>query len=151
MYSVLDGKTNALTGAEMYRLADTYAGDLGALARMPLQRFHRRIASIPFRTDAQIFTGPEEQNDEGLKRPAMLLKEPALDCKKKNLLMGAWAKQNGVPFRFVAISEKRNGKIHHVMTQLLLNGQWTNADATLPTDRIGGAKPGVTRAMELLR
>jgi len=141
-----------LTGRRMYQFAENFSSDLGELARLPLPDFFMRVADIPYESDDDLFPGSESVEVNA--RPAYLLDRsifPALDCKKKSILMGAWARENGIPFRFLAVSELPTRRVHHVFADLNLPaGGWTTADATFPHYRLGQGFP-LTFATELAR
>lgn len=136
----------------MYQFAENFSSDLGGLACYPFPDFFSRVAEIPYQSDDDLFAdvpGIVEVNA----RPALLLNRrifPALDCKKKAILIGAWAHANGVPFRFLAVSEMPDQVVHHVFADVDLGDGWKTADATLPHYRIGQAFP-LTFATELQR
>lgn len=123
----------------MYRLIEKFHRDLGALAALSPEEFFNLVRLIPYRRD--------ERGREVVARPGLLLKEfPALDCKKKAILICAWARCNGIPFRLVACSERPDKKIHHVFPQIRVSGKVRNLDATYAKYRIGQKKDRVTRA-----
>jgi len=123
------------TGAEMYNLVDRTAADINGLSKVPLCDYFNLIKNIPYRRDIK----PREI----IARPKHLFKfkNAGLDCKKKSLLIAAWAKQNKIPFRFVATSRRPDKRVHHVFPQILLSGQYINVDATYPYNRINQKKP----------
>lgn len=123
-----DGKEGA--GRQMYALARRFCADLGSLGGAGAQEFFEFVRRIPYVADDVRFP---DRVIELLGRPRHLLDRrifPALDCKKKSLLIGAWAERNGVPYRFVAVSHSPTKRIHHVFPQLDLGNGWVNADAT---------------------
>jgi len=132
------------TGAEMYRLVDQTAADINGLSKIPLCDYFDLIKNIPYRRDIK----PREI----IARPRHLLKfrNAGLDCKKKSILLASWAKQNKIPFRFVATSKRKDRRVHHVFPQILLSGQYINVDATYPHNRINENKP-VTKIIILRR
>lgn len=133
----------AQTGRSMHGLVQRFAGDLGALCKLTLPQFYDLVRAIPYQRDTR--------GQEWTVRPGLLLKEfPEMDCKKKAILIASWAKCNGIPFRFLSVSERRDGKIHHVFSQLFINGQWLNVDATYPRYKLFQKKTGITRA-EILK
>lgn len=124
----------------MYRMVRYGAegNDLGELAKMPLPSFFNKVRSIPYKRDIK--------GRETVARPSLLLKEfPALDCKKKAILMGAWCHANGVPFRFIAVSENPSRRFHHVFLLAKIGNQWRPIDATYPHYKLFEKKPRVTR------
>lgn len=138
----------------MYHFAQDYAEDLGGLRRLPFRAWYDRVKSIPYRSDDELF--PEEPGRvvEVVARPSYLLNRrmfPALDCKKKSILCGAWAAANGRPFCFLAVSQIPSKQIHHVLPVIDFDGRGFNmTDATFPDYHIGPNDP-ITYAEELPR
>jgi len=127
------------TGREMYRLVEMghAANDLGELAKMPLPSFYSKVKNIPYKRDVK--------GTETIARPRLLLTEfPALDCKKKAILMAAWFRANGIPFKFIAVSENPSRKFHHVFVIAKVSGKWRNVDATYSKYNLFEKKPRVT-------
>ncbi len=137
----------------MYRFSEDYADDLGFNSSLPFDVWHARVCAIPYRSDDEIFPVSENGVVEVVARPAYLLDPsiwPALDCKKKAILVGAWCKKNNVPYVYVASSEYPSREIHHVLPVIFDGNRWVTADATLPGYKIGQGFP-VTRVEELQR
>lgn len=143
------------TAREMYRLALQYWQDLDqyGLLDVDLKTFFNRVRRIPYREDPK--------GEELTARPAHLLDRgrwPALDCKKKAILIGAYLVAHGYSpangrkgenlFRFVTISEKSDKVPHHILTQAFMDGKWKNLDPTYPEYRIFEGKEGATLAEE---
>jgi hypothetical protein len=143
------------TGRRMYQLVRDYAGDLrGAFIRqgnkvrplssLSLPEMHDLVRKLPYKRD--------DEPVEVVGRPARILKLPALDCKKKGVLLGAWFTLHGYSplrqWRFVASSRRPDGKIHHVFPQVKRAGTWRNVDATYESDRLFA--PKTVTAMEVL-
>lgn len=143
-----------LTGRYMYHYAEKFCGDLGGLRALPFPAWYDRVKSIPYRSDDELF--PEEAGRvvEVVARPALLLSRrvfPALDCKKKSILCGAWAAANRRPFAFLAVSEIPSREVHHVFPVIDYDGRgFRTADATFPQYKIGDVFP-ITYAEELPR
>lgn len=138
------------TGKEMHRLIRNYSADLHSIyvrkngqlvpfSSLSLMDAFDLIRRIPYRRDVKPI--------EVISRPNGILKNAPLgmDCKKKAILIAAYLKERGIPFRLIASSRKRNRRIHHVFPQLNFAGKWMNADATYPHYRLFQQKP-VTRA-----
>lgn len=132
------------TGRAMARLVSRYASDLDhiigvyrgkrmRLSDFPALAFFDFVRRIPYRRDVPRI--------EVVGRPARLLSGElrGLDCKKKSVLIAAWAKRNYVPYRFVAVSRRKDKRFHHVFPQLYLGG-WVNFDATYAHYRPGDRK-----------
>lgn len=130
-----------LTGRQMYHLAETYARDLDGLENLPFPDFYDRVKSIPYESDDERFPGVVL---EVVARPKYLLDRnvfPRLDCKKKSILIGAWATANGCPFSFLAVSELPSKEVHHVFPIINYGEGWKTADATFPDFEIGQKFP----------
>lgn len=141
------------TGRMMYHFAEAYRGDIGPSRFARLPSWFAEVSRIPYKSDDEIFPSDAGEVVEVVARPRHLLNRkiwPALDCKKKAILMGAWAACNGIPFAFVAVSENPDKVIHHVLPFLCVDGEWISADATLPEYELGQAFP-FTKAEELTR
>jgi hypothetical protein len=145
------------TGRRMYALA-ALSGDLSSiyihdksrpvpLSRLPLPRFYNLVRRIPYRRD--------DNPVEVVARPKYLIERArgGLDCKKKAVLLGAWFNANGYrplkDWRFVAMSSKPSGSIHHVFPQINLSGEWRNADATYKYMRL--LQPKRVTSFEVLK
>lgn len=137
------------TMAKMAQLVCDYSGDLKGEARQGLPLFFERVRAIPYVEDFEAYA--EFPKTELVARPKYLMDRelfPKLDCKKKAILLAAWARENGHPWRFVAVCEDGSGIAHHVFPQILVGGEWKNADATFPWYEFGELKPNVTHAWE---
>ncbi len=122
----------------MYSLVRAFASDLGPLARLPLPQFFDVVRKLPYVRDIR--------GSEVVARPALILKEfPAIDCKKKAILIASYLQLNGIPFRFVASSIRKDKRIHHVFTQGNFSGEWRNVDPTYRHYRLFEPKPGLTK------
>ena len=130
-------------GREMHRAVRAHSADLGKLAGLGLEEFFAMVRNIRYADDESLFATSSVELTPG---PQTILRMPAIDCKKKAILMASWAKENGVPFRFVAVCEDGTGIAHHVFVQFPGLLHWKNIDATLPEYRIGDDKPLVTHA-----
>lgn len=123
----------------MYRMVEQFHGDIGGMAGRPLAEFFGYVKQLPYQRD--------KRGSETVARPALLLSEfLALDCKKKAILIAAWCKANGIPYRFIACSERPDKMIHHVFPQAAIGKKWRNLDATYSKYRLFQKKPGLTRA-----
>lgn len=127
----LDSKDQ--TGKEMYRLIDQYSGDIDyilvngtPLSSLNLFDYFDVVKRIPYRRDIQ--------GIEVVSRPAKIFnnKSVGMDCKKKSILISAYLKRRGIPFRLVASSKRPDRRIHHVFPQMKIDGKWHNMDATYP-------------------
>jgi len=133
------------TGRAIYYCA-TFYNDLGSLLDLSLKDFFNTVKKMPYIED--------QIDSEVVARPKYLLdqeKFPALDCKKKSVLIGAWLNAHNMPWRLVAISEKPNKNIQHVFPQALINNEWLSVDPTYPEYSLFMPKPQATAAEELPR
>ncbi|MFA5235077.1 MAG: transglutaminase domain-containing protein [Sulfurimonas sp.] len=119
------------TGIEMYRLIDQYAGDIDyikvrgiPLSEFSLFEFFNFVKNIPYRQDIkgiEVVSRPEKIIDK---------KSVGMDCKKKSILISAYLKNRGIPFRLIASSKRPDKRIHHVFPQMKIDNEWQNMDAT---------------------
>jgi len=136
-----------LTGRYMYHFATDFASDLGGLRALPFPSFYSRVQDIPYRSDDELF--PEDQGRivEVVARPGLLMNRrifPRLDCKKKSILIGCWARCRGLRYRFVAVDDTGRG-VSHVFAEVEESpGAWVSMDCTLPgLFRPGSPMPNV--------
>jgi len=139
-------RSRVQTGKAIYKSASKYYRDLGYHLDDSLHSFFSYVKNIPYKEDP---TGTEI-----VSRPKYLLQGTAvfegMDCKKKAVLIGAWAEAHGVPWRLLAVSERKDKQIHHVFPQLKINGEWKTVDATYPDYQLFMPKK-ITAGEELLR
>lgn len=134
----------------MYLAATEYAADIAPYAGWPFSAWFDFVRLIPYESDEERFP---ERVIELVPRPAYLLDRdlfPKIDCKKKAILVGAWAHLRGLPFRFLAVSSRGDRAIHHVFPQIDFGDGWVTVDATFPEFAIGQPYD-VTYAAELER
>jgi hypothetical protein len=128
-------KSKDQTGAAMYKMTKETAPDLlkinviykgkkRNLGKMPLITFFDFVRNIKYRVDPK----PREI----LARPFHSVKnrKSGIDCKKKAILIGAWAELKKIPWRFVATSKRPDKRLHHTYTEYNLSGKWCPMDAT---------------------
>lgn len=140
------------TMAEMVRMVKSYPEDLAALfgRGVGLYPFFDAVKAVPYGEDLALYG---RGDSELVARPSYLMDRklfPRLDCKKKAILICAWAEYHGVPWKLVAVCENGSGDAHHVFPQLKMKSGWTNADATFPGYKFGEPKPNITHAWEFL-
>lgn len=101
-------------------------GEMIPLSALTLEDFFDYVRRIPYRMD--------KRPVEVVARPFHIIDNAdcGMDCKKKAILMGAWAKKNGIRSRFIASSKRADRKVHHIFPQFFLSGEWLNVDATYP-------------------
>lgn len=91
------------------------------------------VKEIPFYPDPEFY--------EIISRPSYLMDPeifPGMDCKKKSILIAAWAKNKGLPYAFMAGSEEKGVEPHHVFPIVKIPEKgWIAMDATFPHNRIG--------------
>jgi hypothetical protein len=132
---------------DLSRVHVTRNGRPVPLAQLPLPEFYGMVRQIPYRRDNRPI--------EVVARPRYLIERAhlGLDCKKKAVLMGAWFNAHrlrpGRDWRFVAVSTKNSGSIHHVFPQVNLSGSWKNADGTYRYMRLFAPKR--VTAIEVLK
>jgi hypothetical protein len=126
------------TVKEIKHAVNTYYKDLNdfpELTGMDIREFYDYVKNIPYVRDV-----PES---EIISRPRYLLTMfPALDCKKKTILMGSYMRLKYGPksYRFCLSSNRPDGAIGHVFTQIYNGTRWINADATYAHNRLGAKK-----------
>ncbi len=139
-----------LTGHEMHQMVQSYWTDLAPYVCWPFSSWFDFVRLIPYESDENRFPG---RVIELVPRPAYLMDRnlfPRIDCKKKAILICAWAYGVGYPYRFIAVSQKPDKSIHHVFPQINFGDGWINADATFPEFHVGQAQP-ITFAAELIK
>lgn len=130
-------------GREMHRAVRLYSSDLGRYTEMSKRGFFDMVRKIPYSDDESLFGDESIELTPG---PKTILAMPAIDCKKKAILVASWARENSVPYRFVAVCEDGSGIAHHVFPQLMNCGEWETADATFPSYEYNEPKTLVTHA-----
>lgn len=125
------------TGDEMKRLVENFSGDIRnfqlyntPLDQLSLDSLYDTIKAIPYREDTE--------GVEVVSRPFHLLDAPwqGWDCKKKAIVIASWLRENNIPYRFVAVSTRSDGQIHHCVVQAYLGEQWRTIDATYERNRL---------------
>lgn len=134
------------SGREIAWLAKNFWPDLDRYGYLdlPLGSYYDIVKKIPYEEDV---------GNEVVSRPMFLLDKtyfPALDCKKKAVLMASFLEAHGDPWRLVTNSELDNGEIHHIFPQTEIDGEWYNVDATYPEYELYQAKPETTNAEEII-
>jgi hypothetical protein len=124
------------TGEQMERLVKTYHRDVKDLDGWNIFKAFRYVANIPYIRDPK--------NIELLHRPKFVRSQKARfrDCDDKMILFGAWLYRQGIPFKFLAVSHKKDGSLHHVLIQAKFrNGKKKILDPTYPKNKIFQHKP----------
>lgn len=119
------------TAREMYRLAWAWREDMGIYAASPLHEVFNLLKQIPYM--------PDPPDTEHLQRPFYTLNNMGAggDCDDKAIAAGAWANLNRIPFRFVAVSKSPEKDLHHVFTEMYINGEWIAFDPTYAFNVLG--------------
>lgn len=121
--------------------------DLGSLLNLTLPQFYDRVRNVRFKLDPR--------GKEITARPKHLINPrlfQGMDCKKKAVLVQAYLKGRGIKTRLVGLSERADGKIHHIFPQAkfkVLGNKWLNVDSTYPYYSLFAPKPKATRAQVL--
>lgn len=106
------------------QLIDKYHNDVN-FRGISVRGFFDWVKNLPYRKDPKPI--------EVVGRPLRIIpiaKQIGIDCKKKAVLMGSYAKQNNIEYRIVVSSNRPDGQIHHIFLQYKINGRWLNADST---------------------
>ena len=126
------------TVKEIKTAVNTYYSDLNAfpdIVKMSFPQYYNYVKNIPYVRDV-----PQA---EVVSRPKFLLTIfPALDCKKKSILIASFMrlKHGHDSYRFVMSSNRPDGQVGHIFTQILDGENWINADATYSNNVIGSKK-----------
>lgn len=126
------------TVKEVKYAVNHYYTDLNAfpsLVNMSATEFFDYVKKIPYIRDVP--------DAEIVSRPKYLLSVfNALDCKKKSILFASYMrlKYGFGSYRFVISSNRPDGAIGHIFTQILSGGQWINADCTYAKNILGAKK-----------
>jgi len=124
MHTVETNGKAVQTGPLMARMAYQYREDvMPFINHGPVEMFNV-LSRIPFREDRPGY--------EVLQRPWLTLMYEGYggDCDDKAIAMASWAILNNVPFRFVAVRRAHRRQLHHVYTELYIQGKWVPFDPT---------------------
>lgn len=123
---------------EIKNAVNKYYADLKGFPRimdMTIVQFYDYVKNIPYVRDISAA--------EIVSRPMYLLTMfPALDCKKKSILIASFMllKHGPGSYRFVLSSNRPDGQIGHIFTQIYNGKKWINADATYSRNTLGASK-----------
>lgn len=142
------------TARAMYSLVERYHQDimrlpaLGVmLGQLGINSLFDIVKKIPYKRDPA--------NIEILMRPEIIWKRrrAGMDCKKKAILIAAWARHNLGPgsYKFVATSSAPNGRLHHVFPVVKIGNGWIILDGTYRIQKINQPKFGLTKIEELTK
>ena len=125
-----NGKAVA-TAPYMHYMIKRYYRDMLPWADYSLQEIFDLIADLPFR--------PDPPTEEMLMRPNYTMSMRGLggDCDDKAIAIASWAYLRGTPYRFVAVRKNGRNTLHHVYTELYINGRWITADCTYNINTLG--------------
>lgn len=114
------------TISEMRRMATMYANDVAKYVNWSLLDFYTMVKNLPYI--------PDPKGQETIRRPQFTLNGlgQGRDCDDKAIVMASYAHSNGIPWRFVVVSQRANGPFHHVYTEYYLGNKWLSVDATYP-------------------
>lgn len=100
-------------------------------AHYSLPEIFRFLKDLPYRYDPPQI--------ETLMRPLYTINQQGYggDCDDKAIAIAAWADLNGIPYRFVAVRKNNQPRLHHVFTELFVNGRWISADCTYNHNTLG--------------
>jgi len=119
------------TGKLMRELSVRYQTDVAMYGHLSFIEFYNLIKNIPYKED------PKKQ--EFLQRPYYTLtgRGKGGDCDDKCICIGAYCAMAEIPFRFVACGALDNGRLHHVIVEVLIDNQWVHVDPTYAFNTIG--------------
>jgi transglutaminase-like putative cysteine protease len=100
-------------------------------AYLSLPQIFDKIKSLPYR--------PDPIEEEVLMRPRFTMNNQGSggDCDDKAIALASYAKCVGIPYRFIAVRKDSMPVLHHVYTELYVNGQWIWADCTYAFNNLG--------------
>jgi transglutaminase-like putative cysteine protease len=133
-----DGKAKS-TGVLMRQVVEKYYQDMAPYASLSLLEIFYRIKNLPYR--------PDPAKVETLMRPryTMLMQGSGGDCDDKSIALAAYARLYSIPYRFVAIRRPGRKNLHHVATELYINGKWLFADPTYSFNTLGRTREEAER------
>jgi hypothetical protein len=107
--------TPVYTGEKMVSLVKNYYKDLGHFLKWPLCDFLSFVSRLKYL--------PDPIGQETISRPRHLLNAsfPFRDCDDKSILVASYLYAHFIPFRFIAISTKNSGDLHHVLVKTAKN------------------------------
>lgn len=111
----------------MREWVEKFHEDARSFARFSVDEIFDHVAAIPYVMDVEVWGVGEE----GLARPARFNEFRGIDCKKKAIFIGCWARCNGIRYRFVAVDDTGKG-VSHVFAEVELEpGFWVSMDCTI--------------------
>lgn len=132
-YQLGDLNSRMETLEEMSNHVEDHFLDIGNFGGYAPEKIFDLVKNMPYFPDPDFY--------EIVSRPSYLLDPeifPGIDCKKKAILIGAWAKLHGYPYRFMTGSEMEDTEPHHVFPIVKLPEiGWIAMDATMPENEMG--------------
>jgi hypothetical protein len=128
---ILSGVMADRTVHKIIEMIEKYSGDIGELRLLPMQKFFELVKNQKYRIDPA--------GKEIVSRPLYTMifgNKIGRDCKKQTVLIGSWAKQNGIPYKVSIVSTKPNRKFHHVFCSIWNGSGWVDCDATYKHSKI---------------
>ena len=102
----------------------------------PIERVFDYISKeIPYVPDPSRVPSLNNDAVELLKSPEMTMLNGG-DCDDKSILAASILERRNKPWRFVVVSTKPDGSLHHVYLEVLIGDEWLPFDATYPRNRI---------------
>jgi hypothetical protein len=110
----------------MVYLVKIYFKDLARFYNYSMKEFFDIVRKLPYKSDLDKI--------EILHRPGMTLSNTVKyrDCDDKAILLGAFLYMKKIVFRFIAVSDRPDKKLHHVLIEAILGGHPRQLDATYP-------------------
>jgi hypothetical protein len=119
----------------------TKVDDHGGLGTHPIYRVYPRFFKDK---DVQIVSVESEQKrfcyDIQTEDGGIYLPEADIivhNCDDRAICIGSFAYNLGMPFRFVAMARQNGNPLHHVATDVLMEGAWKHVDPTYNTQVMG--------------
>lgn len=132
---------------KIYNVARKFWPDLLEFKDWSLPQFYDYVHAIPFISDDVYDT--EKIHFEVLLRPGYLLNRDIfsfLDCKKKTVLLAAFAEMQDWDWILIATSEDPGFDPHHIFLLLWDGDDWRPVDANLPEDYLFKPKPYIVES-----
>jgi len=135
-----DGKAPS-TGKVMRAMVDKFYRDMAPYATLSAVGAFNLIKNLPYR--------PDPEQAETIMRPLYTLNMQGYggDCDCKAIAMASWAKLNRIPYRFIAIRRPGRDALHHVATELFMDGKWIFFDPTYRFNRYAVTRPEAERVI----
>ena len=130
-------------GEQMREAVARNSSDMAFTRGWSMQRVFEYIEALPYLEDSMLV----DPQTEVIGGPRSFVGLPGIDCKKKAVMVACWARENGIPWHFVAVDDTGLG-ISHVFAEVFDSGQWVSMDCTIRgIFKPGSAMPTVERAV----